>query len=114
MGSPQTFVPDVRPFRAVVPASSSLDVILHSFADFLRGTFEIALFNTAESKLRSLTAKSWKIGGSVDHSIYNDYGDNIDIVLNFQKVGADVVLSLSNSEAFAVTLRMESIFVRGN
>lgn len=94
-----------------VPASDTLDVPLAIFDDFLKANLEIALFSTSEAKYRGLEATLIKQTSDLSDSIYGKIGDNLKVSLNFLKVGSEVILRLTNTEIFDVSLSVEITFI---
>ena len=98
--------------EATIPASSSLDVDTVEYSDFESIRYLMRLFNTSQAKRRYFELKALKqSSGDVSDIIDSVFGDALDVDTQVLKSGTDMVVRMTNSESFDVSLRAKKSII---
>ena len=88
-----------------IPAGGgTLDLDTLVLSSFRSNKYIIQFFNTAEAKFKQLEMATSKKSGDVSDQVHSKVGDILGVEAKFLVSGTDVVLRLTNNEAFIVSV----------
>jgi len=85
-----------------VAASSTESIYTKSLTSFRAQKVIMSVFNTDEALFHGREIFISRKSADVKHTVYNKLGDKIDFILSISVVGADVTLSIQNTEVFPI------------
>lgn len=89
-----------------LPASATTTIKTIAMDNFRLLECIMVVFNDTEGKTKSVNIKVINKNNTVNDFIFGRIGYGIDLYVNAEKVGADMVLTIQNNESYSCTLRL--------
>lgn len=100
---------DEAVFEVNVPASSSVDLVTTPLANFCSIKYHICAKNPGATLFRAFMLHGAKATDTtVEYNIYGALGGGLNFSTQFSVSGSDGLLTVTNSEAFDLTVRFRS------
>lgn len=96
-------------FEVLIPPLSSVDIATTALNAFCAIRYHMCVKNPTSTLFRSFMLHGGKKTDTIlEHSIYASLGGGLNFSTNFSVSGSDALLTVTNNEAFPLTVRFRS------
>jgi hypothetical protein len=98
-------------FTVQVPAGATVAVDTTAMADFMRAHYQVAVYNKVELKNRAFDMLVVNEFTTVSDQVSNRRGTALNISVSAAKISTNMILSVTNGEAFALYVGFIKILI---